>query len=116
MNKKEFGQRVRAARKNLAMDKEAFSEKIDISSGFLNEIECGVKGASLETIGKICEFTGVSADYLIFGKENLPNTKTPIIETLERIPIKYNGIVLGVLKNLECLIDTAQINNDQENL
>ena len=115
MNKKEFGHRVRAARKVLAMDKEAFSEKIDISSGFLNEIECGAKGASLETIGRICEFTGVSADYLIFGKENLPNTKTPIIETLERIPDKYNGTVLGILKNLECLINTAETGNDCDN-
>jgi transcriptional regulator with XRE-family HTH domain len=108
MDKKDFGQRVRNARKSLGMDKDAFSEKIELSSGFLNEIECGVKGASIETIEKICEFAGVSADYLIFGKENLPNTKTPIIEILERIPYKYNPIILDSLHNLERLIILAK--------
>jgi len=108
MNKKEFGQRVRNARKRINMNKEAFSEKIDISAGFLNEIECGVKGASLETIAKICETTGVSADFLIFGKENLPKTKTPITEVLERIPPKHNAIVLNMLVNLETLINNVK--------
>jgi len=105
MNKKEFGQRVRNARKRLEMNVDEFSEKIDISAGFLNEVECGAKGTSLETILKICETTGVSADYLLFGKEYLPKTKTPIIEILERIPPKHNATVLTVIQSLETLIN-----------
>jgi transcriptional regulator with XRE-family HTH domain len=114
MDRKEFGQRVRSARKNLGMDKDAFSEKIELSAGFLNEIECGAKGASIETIEKICELAGVSADYLIFGKENFPNTKTPIIEALERIPYKYNPIILNSLHNIESLINMTKADNTEE--
>ena len=111
MDKKEFGLRVRETRKNLKMNKEEFSEKIDISASFLNEIECGVKGVSCDTIEKICEFSGVSADYLIFGKENLPNTQTPIIETLGKIPSKYNAVVLENLKTLVALINKIETEN-----
>jgi len=114
MDKKDFGMRVRGARNSLNMDKETFSEQIGISSGFLNEIECGVKGTSLETVERICEFTDVSADYLIFGKENLPSTKTPIIELLEKFPPKYNPLVLDTLKNLENVICKVKADNNNE--
>jgi transcriptional regulator with XRE-family HTH domain len=114
MDKKEFGLRVRSARNNLGMDKETFSERIGISAGFLNEIECGVKGTSLETVERICEFSDVSADYLIFGKENLPTTKTPIIELLEKFPPKYNPLVLDTLKNLENVICKVKIESSGE--
>jgi transcriptional regulator with XRE-family HTH domain len=108
MDRKEFGLRVRNARKRLHLNKDEFSEQIDISAGFLNEIECGVKGASLETVIKISESTGVTTDYLIFGKENLPNVKTPIVEILERILPKHSTAVLNVLQNIEHMISDVK--------
>ena len=111
MDKKEFGARLRFVRKNLKMKKEEFSENIGITTGFLNEVECGAKGISLETIEKICEFTGVSSDFLILGKENLSNTKTPTADLLEQIPNKYTAIVCENLKNLLTLINRIEDEN-----
>ncbi len=64
------GERVRNYRVSNKYTQADFAEKIDISINFLSEIENGKKGMSQETLYKLCEQFDLSADYILFGKND----------------------------------------------
>ena len=63
------GERIRGIREGLNMNREKFSEMIDISNVFLGQLERGERSLSVKTLTKIVKFTGVSADYILFEKK-----------------------------------------------
>lgn len=71
-NNLEVGERIRKIREELKMNRETFSEMIDISDVFLGQIERGERSLSLKTLCRIVSFTGSSTDFILFGtmKEN----------------------------------------------
>lgn len=69
-----IGERLRGIRENMKMTREEFSEKIDITDSFLGQIERGERALSVKTLRKVVRYTGVSADYLLFGKDTNNNT------------------------------------------
>ena len=64
-----IGERLRGVRESMHMNREQFSEKIDITDSFLGQIERGERSLSVKTLKKVVKYTGVSADYLLFGKD-----------------------------------------------
>lgn len=66
---KDIGKRVRERRELLGYTREQFAEKLNISVRFAADIELGNKGMSMDTLIKICRLFSVSADYIIWGKE-----------------------------------------------
>ena len=62
------GQRIQYLRKLNGYTREAFSEKVKISSKFLYEIELGRKGFSAEVLLSIAKNLAVSCDYIMTGK------------------------------------------------
>ena len=69
---KEIGRRIRELRQSYNMTIEQLSELLDITPGFLNSNEKGVRGMKIDKLVKTCEIFHVSMDYLIFGhRENL---------------------------------------------
>ena len=84
LQKKDIGTRIRELRLLQGYTQSQFSEKINVSTNFLSEIENGKKGLSYETIINICETFSISADYLLFGK------KTPDKKTINLIDIANN--------------------------
>jgi len=96
---KQIGARVRAQREYLGLTRETACDYVDISPQFLSEIERGVKGMSAETLYKLCEGLGVSADYVLMGKENLTDTSS-IVKTLATIDEKYIPLAEDLLKTL----------------
>ena len=66
----DIGERLRTVRENMHMTREKFSEKIDITDSFLGQIERGERALSAKTLKKVVKYTGVSADFLLFGKES----------------------------------------------
>ena len=63
------GERLRGIRESMKMNREEFLEKIDITDSFLGQIERGERALSVKTLRKVVKYTGVSADYLLFGKD-----------------------------------------------
>ena len=63
-NNIEVGERIRKTRENLKMNRETFSEIIDISDVFLGQIERGERSLSIKTLCRIVVLAGVSTDYL----------------------------------------------------
>ena len=74
LNNLEVGERVRSIREDLKMNRERFSEMIDVSDVFLGQIERGERSLSLKTLCRIVSFTGVSTDFILFG--NTKNNST----------------------------------------
>ena len=82
----EVGERIRKIRENLNMTREKFSEMIDISDVFLGQIERGERSLSLKTLTKIINYSGSSADYILFGK----NSNNSTIDKINRILNTYS--------------------------
>ena len=76
-----IGERLREIRENMNMTREEFSEKIDITDSFLGQIERGERSLSVKTLKKVVKYTGVSADYLLFGK----NSKNDVLNKINNI-------------------------------
>ena len=70
----DIGERLRGIRENMHMTREQFSEKIDITDSFLGQIERGERSLSVKTLKKVVKYTGVSADYLLFGNKSNNDT------------------------------------------
>ena len=94
---KQIGLRVRAQREYLGITREGLCNYVNISSQFLSEIERGVKGVSAETLYKLCEGLGVSADYILMGREQQADVST-IIKTISTLDAKYIPLAEDLLK------------------
>lgn len=114
-DKNMIGERLRQVRGEKT--REQFASVTGLSPRYIADIEDGKKVMSGETITKICLYTKVSADYLLFGKEfdtEFFNTPTPVKKCLEQIPPEYFFVVKNLLDNMLTAINMAkrQQNND----
>lgn len=66
----EAGNRIRLLREAKKLSREQLAELVEISPKFLYEIETGKKGFSAYTLYKIADILGVSADYVLTGKND----------------------------------------------
>jgi len=106
----EIGERIRIARKSRGFSRDKFSEMIGISTLFLGYIECGQRGMSLATVQKICKTLNVSADYLLFGREER-SSFDEIKNAVADIDEKYYDLALEYINILKRTI--ALIENDE---
>ncbi len=83
-NNLEVGERIRSIREQLKMNRERFSEMIDVSDVFLGQIERGERSLSLKTLCRIVAFTGVSTDFILFGNINNNTTIHKINQILSQ--------------------------------
>ena len=83
-NNLEVGERIRKIRKDLHMNRETFSEMVDISDVFLGQIERGERSLSLKNLCKIVKYTGVSTDYILFGNNKNNSTRNKINKILDK--------------------------------
>ena len=104
---KQIGSRVRAQREYLGVTREGLCNYVNISPQFLSEIERGVKGVSAETLYKLCEGLGISADFVLMGKES-PADVSAIIKMLSTLDEKYLPLAEDLLKTLFKVIALKQ--------
>lgn len=100
MSYKDIGQRIRCLREANCYTRDAFAEKVDISTKFLYEIEMGKKGFTAEVLYKISKAISVSSDYLLTGNEN---HKVPekVIDILEGFSPEQMERVRDILKSIQ---------------
>jgi transcriptional regulator with XRE-family HTH domain len=99
---REFGLRVREARKNRGMTIARLSEKIDISENFLSRIESNNGNAGLGTVIKICNELKVSMDFLF--QDSLFEMKAETLN-LEALSEPDKNFVIKTIKNLRSYKD-----------
>jgi len=95
---REFGLRVREARKNRRLTMRELSGKIDISENFLARIESNNGRAGLGTIIKICNELKISMDFLFQDSLFEMNAETLNMEALTE-PDK--NFIIKTIKNLK---------------
>lgn len=97
---KDIGLRVRSLREANDYTRDAFAEKIDISTKFLYEIEMGKKGFSVEILYKISKALCVSNDYLLTGNE-IQKVPEKIVDILEGFTPNQLSRVHVILKTMQ---------------
>jgi transcriptional regulator with XRE-family HTH domain len=95
---KEFGLRVREARKNRKLTMRELSEKINITENFLARIESNNGKAGLGTIIKICNELKISMDFLFQDSLFEIDAETLNLEALSE-PDK--NFIIKTIKNLK---------------
>ena len=79
--RKEMGERIRKIRNELKLTKEALARKLGVTGQFLGVVECGRSAISYDKLKKLCEISGYSADYILFGKDaNIVSETKKILE------------------------------------
>ena len=74
--REEIGKRIEEIRKEMKMTKEKFAKEIGISGQYLGIVEKGGSSLSYDKLRKLCDLSGYSADYILFGKDSDINNKT----------------------------------------
>ena len=81
-----IGERIRKIRGDLKMNRERFSEMLDISDVFLGQLERSESSLSTNTLVKLVKFIGVSADFILFGNNDSNKTVSKINRILNKCP------------------------------
>ena len=66
----EIGRRIRKSRETIGYTRETLAEKANLAASFLGTIELGSGSFTAESLIKICRALNVSADYILFGKDD----------------------------------------------
>ena len=65
---KEIGERIRNIRNEKNLTKDALAKQIGVTGQFLGIVEAGRSAISYDKLRKLCEISGYSSDYILFGK------------------------------------------------
>lgn len=103
----QIGGRIRELREINNFTREAFAEKVDISSKFLYEIETGKKGFSADTLSRIAKALSVSCDYIMFGEDEEHRGSKKIICVLEKLGPSKVSRIQDVLRILNEMCDSV---------
>ena len=106
MAHKVVGERIKSLRESNNFTRDAFAEKIGISSKFLYEIEMGKKGFSAETLVKISQAVSVSCDYIMTGSLQDDRFVNNVVCELEGFEPEQIGQVRDILKMIRKLCVT----------
>ncbi|MBR4929740.1 MAG: helix-turn-helix transcriptional regulator [Bacteroidaceae bacterium] len=60
-----MGKKIRRKRREMDITQEQLAALVGISTSFVGHIERGTRVPSIETLYRICDALGVSADYLM---------------------------------------------------
>jgi len=77
--KKEIGKRVEEIRKQMNLTKEKLAKEIGITPQYLGIVEKGESALAYDKLKKLCEISGNSADYILFGKDVEIEEKTKML-------------------------------------
>jgi len=88
--KEDVGKRIKEIRENMGLTKEKFAKLLGISGQYLGVVEHGKSYLSIDKLKILCDLTNLSADYILFGKDNalINNTQKALSEfSTEQIKI-----------------------------
>ena len=69
--KEEIGGRIKVLREKMQLNQKQFAELIGMKTQYLSNVEKGLNGITIDKLIKICNITGTSSDYIIFGTDNI---------------------------------------------
>lgn len=101
---KVFGRNLRLARKESGLNSATFGKFIGISTTYVGLIERGERTPSFAVTLKICDFFGVSFDYMLTPRSCLPSVGNESLDTKEAYAdqiMKKQKLISGMLKTFD---------------
>ncbi|MBD5137217.1 MAG: helix-turn-helix transcriptional regulator [Lachnospiraceae bacterium] len=95
-----IGLRIKYCRHAKHLTQEKLAELIDVSPHYIYEIERGTKAMSLYTLNNIAEFLGTSADYLLYGYEQVNHNSDELYELTKNLPPQKRTVLANILSIL----------------
>jgi transcriptional regulator with XRE-family HTH domain len=108
-NNKLKGQRLRKIRKHLGIKQHDFAQSLDITGGYLSEIETGKKKPGIEILNKLINRYYVNIAYLFTGKGSYfiqPEKEQPFESESKQPSI---GDDIKILKEMQWYIDNIPV-------
>lgn len=94
-----IGSRIKATRKSVGKTQEWLAERIDVTVGYISQIERGTTKISLETLAEICSVLGGDMAYLVTGSatEQKAYLYEEVTEKFSALSERDKHIVLGLM-------------------
>jgi len=100
-----IGERLEQIRMGLNMSKVQFGKMVGVTGQHLGMVEKGKRRLSVEVIARICQTTGVSADYLLLGIVN-PMNDPETTAALSGLSQEQIIIALDIIKRVAEFVNT----------
>ena len=95
-----IGERIKRARKGAGITQEVMAEKLNVSIGYISQVERGITKISLDLLGAIS--TVLNCDVAEFVSESAVNSndymESEIINEIRRLDNKKRKYVLEIIK------------------
>lgn len=96
----QIGTHVRARRKALGLSQIDLARELSVSHQHVSRIELGDARPSLEMVLKLSRKLGVSADYLLTGKQQTPLDAAGAIRADPHIGTNAKRLLVGIVEEL----------------
>ena len=103
------GERLKKMRQERNLSQSQVGKMLGISGQYVGMIEKGINSISVKLIVKICDATGVSADYILFGVTDSEQEVTTAA-SLYGLSNEQIQIALDIIKRVEQFIKTENGN------
>lgn len=95
-----IGERVKKARKNKGMTQDAMAERLNVSIGYVSQVERGITKISLDLLGAIssileCDVAALVAESAIHSNSYM---ESEIIEEIKKMDDKKRKYILKIIK------------------
>lgn len=97
-NPVETGNRIRECRQMKHLTQEQAAEALSVSIKHYSEIERGITGLSFDMFIRLCELYSVSADFLLFGKQE--DLSPQLLSKLNNCPAKKKNQILSIIQSI----------------
>ena len=74
-----IGKRIEKIRKEMNLTKEGLAKEWGITGQYLGIVEKGESSLSYEKLKKLCDISGYSSDYILFGKHISIDKETDVL-------------------------------------
>lgn len=97
-----IGSRIKSTRKAAGKTQEWLAEQIDVSVGYISQIERGITKISLETLAEICTVLNGDMSFLVAGSAKGQNEymKTEIIERFSQLSDRDKKIITDLMQSM----------------
>ena len=105
-----IGEQIRLYRDKSGMSRERLAELMGVTPRFVADVELGFVGVSLTSLKKICEILGISADRLLWKKED---SAVSFSERLSHVDEQWIPLIENLLqKQLELIAEIKKKYSD----
>lgn len=94
-----LGDRIRIRRKVMKLTQVQLAEALNLTQQQISFFEQSTREPSLSLLIRIAEELGVTADYLLTGKDNLITNAIPAIKADKKLKLEVKKAIITIIKS-----------------